>query len=976
MPPEDRLPPDRFQQIEDLYHAAREKSAAERVALLSGVDPDVRREVESLLEHRSGNGGEFLERPAIENAAKLWSHEQAATGEATLTAETAEVTLGPYRLQSRLGAGGMGTVYRAVDTRLGRAVAIKLTQEQFSERFEREARAISSLNHPNICTLFDVGPNYLVMELVDGETISARLKRGPLPIDEAVQYARQILAALGQAHERSIIHRDLKPGNIMLAKSGVKVLDFGLAKSAYDDSITASHMVMGTPAYMPPEQREGKPTDARSDIYSFGCVFYEMLTAARVGSQKRVPSKPLEKVVARCLEKNPAQRYQSVAEIENDLTNFTYPGGRWRVWLPAVAAVIVAACAGAYFYFHRSSATSVAVPNKEVVLADFVNQTGDPAFDDTLRQSAVAQLENSPGISLLSEDRVSQALASMVRPANTKLTSSVAAEVCERANSTGVVDGTLIKFGSEYALSLRARDCRTGAVLEQERATAAKKDDVFSALAQMTKRFGSRLNLTLPPVEKESILELLATTSSLDAFRAYRAAMNAFQSHAQTAEIIPLLKRAVEIDPDFAVAYAHLSRSYADLGEAELAAKSVSKAYALRDRVSDQENYFITFVYHRQVSRNLEIARQALESWLEKYPDNFFATSFLSGFTSPGSGRYDTAIEKGLRAIELDSGFAIGYENVAWAYIYLNRPSDAEALLHQATLHKVEILQFSFIRYAIAFLRGDTAAMEREVTQRHTKLNAQGGFEHQEALTLAYQGRIKEANRLSDRALQLARQAGLPERAALFEGVRSIWNALFGAREEARSSATGALAIARGRDADYGPAFAFASTGDTTQAHKLVAELEKRYPEDTSVQFNYLPTVRALIALAEGNPRKALETTESARPYEFAVPATAYFPGAYFGSLYPVYARGLAYSRLGRHAEAAAEFQKILDHPGLMLNDPVGPMARLQLARALAASGDRAKSAATYKDLLALWKDADPDLPAVQQAKSESAKLH
>ena len=303
MPPEDRLPADRFQQIEALYHAAREKSAAERVALLSGVEPDVRREVESLLKQRSS--GEFLDRPAIENAAESWDKESVA-GEPTLTAETVDMTLGPYRLQSRLGAGGMGTVYRAVDTRLGRAVAIKLTQEQFSERFEREARAISSLNHPNICTLYDVGPNYLVMELVDGETISARLKRGPLTIAEAVRYASQILAALAQAHERGVIHRDLKPGNIMIAKSGVKVLDFGLAKSAYDDSITASHMVMGTPAYMPPEQRDGKPTDARSDIYSFGCVLYEMLTGARVGSQKRVPSRQLEKIVARCLEEKPA----------------------------------------------------------------------------------------------------------------------------------------------------------------------------------------------------------------------------------------------------------------------------------------------------------------------------------------------------------------------------------------------------------------------------------------------------------------------------------------------------------------------------------------------------------------------------------------------------------------------------------------------------------------------------------------------
>src|SRR5579871_3698519 len=311
MPPESPLP-DRFHQIEALYHAAREKSAAERIALLSGVDPDIRREVESLLVQRSG--GEFLDRPAIENAASV-------AGEATLTAETLDMTLGPYRLQNRLGAGGMGSVYRALDTRLGRAVAIKMTREQFSERFEREARAISALNHPNICTLYDIGPNYLVMELVDGETIASRLKHGPLPVNEALEYALQILAALAQAHERGIIHRDLKPGNIMLAKSGVKVLDFGLAKSAYDDSITASHMVMGTPAYMPPEQREGKPADARSDIYSFGCVLYEMLTGSRAAARRRrIASRKLEGIVSRCLEDDSARRWQSAAELQRELS--------------------------------------------------------------------------------------------------------------------------------------------------------------------------------------------------------------------------------------------------------------------------------------------------------------------------------------------------------------------------------------------------------------------------------------------------------------------------------------------------------------------------------------------------------------------------------------------------------------------------------------------------------------------------------
>src|SRR3984957_15566217 len=366
------MTPERFRQIEELYHVARERSAEERAALLAEVDPEVRREVEALLAQA---GAEFLDRPAIQNAPQLLV-------DPTVSALTAGTSLGPYRVESKLGEGGMGEVYRAVDTRLGRAVTVKIVQEQFIHRFEREARAISSLNHPNICTLYDVGPNYLVMELVDGETISARLKRGPLTIAEAVRYASQILAALAQAHERGVIHRDLKPGNIMIAKSGVKVLDFGLAKSAYDDSITASHMVMGTPAYMPPEQRDGKLPDARSDIYSFGCVLYEMLTGARVGSQKRVPSRQLEKIVARCLEEEPEARYQSVAQIEKELASATDVENQWKIWAAIALAAILAISAATYFYFYQrgGSGTPGTGTDKYVVLADFVNQTGAPSL--------------------------------------------------------------------------------------------------------------------------------------------------------------------------------------------------------------------------------------------------------------------------------------------------------------------------------------------------------------------------------------------------------------------------------------------------------------------------------------------------------------------------------------------------------------------------------------------------------------------
>jgi serine/threonine protein kinase len=718
-------------------------------------------------------------------------------------------------------------------------------------------------------------------------------------------------------------------------------------------------------------------------------------------SLRRLVDGDLNSIALKALEKAHERRYPSVTELAADLQRYMQhrpvlasPAGRLyraRKFLrrrrsaalagTAGLALILASGVTVWWFVRRDSPPrpklADTLANKAtIVLGEFANTTGDPAFSGALRQVMAEELGKSPYFNVLPDARMSETLRRMVRPVDAKLSPDVAAEICERTASAAVVDSSVTSLGSQYLLSLHARNCRTGDVLDQEQAQATKKEDVFKALGVMANRFQKRAGDLLARRPKDTNVQTDVTTPSLEAWRSYKAAMVADINRSKRTESISLLKRATELDPNFAMAYAYMGRSYDAMGEADLGAENISKAFELRNHVSDPENFFITFNYYRQAPRNLELARQTLESWSQKYPSDFVPRGFLSAFTSAGTGQYEKAVEEGLKALELDPDYSIGYENVAWDYIYLDRWSEAEAVLRRASEHKVETADYSVIRYFIAFLRKDQAAMDREVTQRQWKLQAQGWFEHQQAMTLAYQGRLKEAAQLSDSAVRLARQAGLRERPAQFAGARAVWNALFGIRDEAQRSAAQALSLYQGRDADYGPAFTLELLHDLAQAQPIEAELEKRYPQDTPVQFSYLPTLRALRALNRNDPAKALDMTRAAAPNDFAIPGTAYYGGAaFFGSLYPVYVRGLAYSGMGRQREAAAEFQKILDHPGIMLNDPIGPMARLQLARALSASGDRAKSAAVYKDLLTLWKDADSDIPLVQEARAESGKL-
>jgi serine/threonine protein kinase/tetratricopeptide (TPR) repeat protein len=951
------MTPERFRQIEELYHAAREGTAEEREALLAQTDPELRRELESLLAQCST--GEFLERPAIQNASQLLE-------DATRTELTAGATLGPYRIESKLGEGGMGEVFRAIDTRLGRAVAVKTTQERFSARFEREARTIASLNHPNICTLHDVGPNYLVMELVVGETLGARLKNGPLPLQMVLLYASQIAAALIEAHGKGVIHRDLKPGNIMIAKSGIKVLDFGLAKSGTDETVTASHMVVGTPAYMAPEQRARKPADARTDLYSFGCVLYEMLTGARVGSQRRrIPSRKLEKIVNRCLEEEPGRRWQSAAELQQELAAVTLPG-RWTR-IAAGAAAILALCAAGYVYLHRPPKLST---KDTIVLAEFENKTGDPVFDQTLRQGLAVQVEQSPFLRLASDESIKRALHLMRRPAETPLTPDIAREICERTSSAAVLEGSISGLGSQYVLWLRARNCRTGDALAQEQALAGRKEEVLNALSRVALQIRTRLGESLATIQEHSTPLEQATTPSLEALKAYSAAKIAEYAHGGSAAI-PHLQQAIAIDPQFAMAHADLGWRSWDMGQTDLGAEEVRIAYGLRDRVSDRERRYILMLYDREVTGNLQKELQTLESWAQTYPRDAVPRGVMAGWVAFGTGNYERGIQASQEAIRLDPDISSSYGVLAAHNLFLDRFTQAAEALQLATERKLEIPAFLVARYYLAFLKGDQAGMDREIARAPAE-HLQD-LSHNQALVFARSGRMGQARTMWERAIALAQQAGTRETAGLYVAAQAVCEAHFGNRAAAKQRARAALELAKDRDVEYATAFALALAGDLAESQRLAADLEKRFPEDTPVQFEYLPTLHALSALAQGAASDAVERLQRAVPYDLAMPGTAFH--AKFGGLYPAYVRGEAYLAAGRGQEAAAEFQKVLDHRGIVLADPIGALAHWKLGKAYVVSGDITKAKNAYRDFLALWKDADRDIPVLKQANTEYAKL-
>jgi len=945
-------------------------------------------------------------------------------------------TISHYRVVEKLGAGGMGVVYKAHDTRLERPVALKFLPDdlvhnpQALERFRREALAASALNHANICTVHDIGEQdgrpFLAMEFVDGETLRQHINGKPLPIEEILNLGIQISDALDAAHSHGIIHRDIKPGNIFVTKRGqAKVLDFGLAKliargaaardatevsQAADEPVSIVGIISGTPSYMSPEQIRGDDLDIRADVFSLGLLIYEMATGKKAftGSTggiiieailSRTPASvrsinpeipvELEAIINKAIEKDKDKRYQSAAELRADLqvlrrgfesghtaTQLLATAGLqqlswtkrnpWAAPAIAGAAVVAIALGGWLYYTKKAHALS---ESDTIVLADFTNKTGDAVFDDTLRQGLAVQLEQSPFLSLISDQRMRQALQLMGKPDNQKLTPELAREVCQRLDSKAYLTGTISNLGSQYVIGLSAVNCQTGEPLTQEQVTADSKEHVLGVLGQASTKLRERLGESLKTVNKLSTPIEQATTPSLEALQAFTLGRNAMTVHADYLTAIPLFQRAIKLDPNLAMAYASLGTTYHNLGEKELAAQNNSRAYELRSRVSEREKFYIESHYYDFVVGDLEKTRQVYETWIQMYPREQVPALNL-GVVYQDLGQYEKAVAEFKQALRLNPNDVIAYGNLAGVLVNLNHQKEARAVADEALSKKLDSTDLRVALYQLAFLQSDDAGMAQQVAWATEHPEEQNLMLYYDSDTAAYSGQLGKARELTRLAVGSAEVAGRKERAAGCEAAAALREALFGNGAEAKRAALSALSHSNARDVEFVSALALALVGDKPKAVEVADLLKSRYPEDTIVRFNYLPTIYGAIALDDDDPARAIEFLKASAPVELGLAGGT----TYSTYMYPVYVRGLAYLAAKQGDAAAAEFQKILNWPGVVGNEPIGALAHLQLARARKMNGQAAEAKAAYNNFLTLWKNADSNSPLVAAVQAEATR--
>jgi eukaryotic-like serine/threonine-protein kinase len=641
----------------------------------------------------------------------------------------------------------------------------------------------------------------------------------------------------------------------------------------------------------------------------------------------------------------------------------------WRWAIALLLFLLIASGAGTFLFLARGRRVFTA--KDTVVLADFANLTGDPVFDDTLRQGMAIELEQSPFLKLVSEERIHQTLGLMGQPPNAKLTPAIARELCQREGSTAVLDGSISQIGAQYLLTLKAIDCANGESLASTETRATDKNHVLEALGKTASVIRQRLGESLSAVQKFNTPLEQATTPSLDALKALSSGRRVWFVEGE-AGAIPFYKRAIELDPNFALAYAWLGIAYTTLGEPSIGADYTRRAYELRERTSEPEKYFISAVFHKEVTGDIEKAQQSCKLWKQDYPRSDMPHTYLAGAIYPIIGQYEKASEEAKEAITLKPDSPISYAFLMFADIALLRLDEAKTAYEQAQQNKLHSPLYSPALYQIAFLQNDAAGMARQVAESAGQPGAEDELLSLEADTAAYSGRLREARQFSRRAMNSAELAGGKEAAATYLALSALREALFGNTEEARKLATLATQRSTGRDVQYGTALALAYAGDDRRAQALTADLAKRFPEDTIVQFNYLPTLQARHEVTQGKTAEAMERLSAATRYELGQSTESTYG---WTALYPVFVRGEVYLAARKGREAAVEFQKILDHRGVVVNQPIGALAHLQIGRAYAMQGETGKAKAAYQNFLTLWKDADPDISVLKQAKAEYAKL-